>query len=128
MAIIKAKWTDGNDKHEIQMGGSNPQAILTVEDMSDGMLSECLRYALKGKLTALHIINGESFPFGADIVLDIGYNLKDILNILDEIARKHEYYNCDIEVFKGKYEEGKYSYLIRMGSTTLYELVGYDYD
>ena len=124
MAIVKAKWTDGNDKHEIHMGGSIPQAILTVEDMSDGMLSECLRYALKGKLTALHIINGESFPFGADI----GYNLKDILNILDEIARKHEYYNCDIEVFKGKYEEGKCSYLIRMGSTTLYELVGYDYD
>ena len=128
MAVVKAKWTDGNDKHEIHMGGSIPQAILTVEDMSDGMLSECLRYALKGKLTALHIINGESFPFGADIVLDIGYSLKDILNILDEIARKHEYYNCGIEVFKGNYEEGKCIYLIRMGSTTLYELVGYDYD
>ena len=79
MAIIKVKWTDGEDKHMIHMGGSIPQAILTVEDMSDGMLSECLRYAIKKKLSALHVVNGESFPFGADVVLDIGYNLKDIL-------------------------------------------------
>ena len=128
MAIIKVKWTDGEDKHMIHMGGSIPQAILTVEDMSDGMLSECLRYAIKKKLSALHVVNGESFPFGADVVLDIGYNLKDILNTLDEIVRESEYYNCDIEVFKGKYEESKCSYLIRMDSTTLYELVGYDYD
>lgn len=128
MAIVKAKWTDGNDKHEVHMGVSIPQAILTVEDMSNGMLSECLRYAIKKKLSALHVVNGESFPFGADIVLNISDNLKDILNALDKVARKHEYYNCDIEVFKGKYEEGKCSYLIRMGSTTLYELVGYDYD
>lgn len=68
------------------------------------------------------------FHLGADVVLDISDNLKDILNTLDEIVRESEYYNCDIEVFKGKYEQSKCSYLIRMGSTTLYELVGYDYD
>ena len=128
MAIIKAEWKDNDNRYEVHMGGLVSQSILTVEDMSDGMLSECLRYTLRKKRTALYIVNDEKFPFGADIVLDIGYNLKDILNILDEIARKHEYYNCDIEVFKGKYEESKCSYLIRMGNTTLYELVGYDYD
>jgi len=131
MAIIKAKWEDNNNKYEIHMGGFISQAILTVEDVSDGVLQECLRYTLKKKMAAHYKVNGESSPYDAvDIVLDIDYNFKDILKSVDDIIKSGGYYNggSNIEVFKGKSEEGKCKYLIRMNSALMYELVGYDYD
>lgn len=123
MAIIKAEWTDNDNSYGVHMGGLVSQSILTVEDMSDGMLSECLRYTLRKKRTALYIVNDEKFPFGADAVLDVSDNLKDILKALDDVVGS----GINTEVVRCEYEDGKYRYLIGADGS-VYELVGYDYD
>lgn len=123
MAIIKAEWEDNDNRYEVHMGGLVSQSILTVEDMSDGMLSECLRYTLRKKRTALYIVNDEKFPFGADTVLDVSDNFKDILKVLDDLVGN----GTNAEVLRCEYEGGKCRYLIGTDGS-VYELVGYDYD
>lgn len=123
MAIIKVEWENNNNRYGIHMGGLVSQSILTVEDMSDGMLSECLRYTLRKKRTALYIANDEKFPFGADAVLDVSDNLKDILKALDDVVGS----GINAEVLRCEYEDSKYRYLIGTDGA-VYELVGYDYD
>lgn len=123
MAIIKAEWEDNDNRYGIHMGGLVSQSILTVEDMSDGMLSECLRYTLRKKRTALYTVNDEKFPFGADVVLDVSDNLKDILKALDDLVGN----GANSEVLRCEYEDGKCRYLIGTDGS-VYELAGYDYD
>ena len=126
MAIIIAEWKDNDNSYGIHMGGLVSQSILTVEDMSDGMLSECLRYTLRKKRTALYIVNDEKFPFGADAVLDVSDNLKDILKALDDVVGVVGD-GTNSEVLRCETEDGKCRYLIRTDGS-VYELVGYDYD
>lgn len=123
MAIVKAEWEDNDNRYEVHMGGLVSQSILTVEDMSDGMLSECLRYTLRKKRTVLYIVNDEKFPFGADTVLDVSDNFKDILKVLDDVVGD----GANSEVLRCETEDGKCRYLIGTDGA-VYELVGYDYD
>lgn len=127
MAIIKAEWKDNNDKHEIQIGGRESQAILTVEGISDGGLSNGYEYTLRKKKSVLHIINGESFPFSEDAVLDVSYDLRDILKTLDDTLRENHSYSGNTNILRCESENRMCRYLIETDGT-VYELVGYAYD
>src|SRR5699024_7311068 len=125
MAIIVAKWKD-NDNHVIEVKGKVSHAILTIEDVSDEGLLDSYKYILRNKKTVSHKINGESFPLSEDTVLDVSYDLRDILKTLDDVV-KDNYYGGNIDVIRCEHENGMCRHLIGSNGS-VYELVGYGYD
>ena len=123
MAIIKAYWKDDGDEHMIRIGGAVSQAILTVDEITDGEFLDCLRYKVKRKRSGLHVINEESFPYSVDVVLYVGGSFRDALDMVDEIASKGKCYDDGFLVHKGE-EKGKYKYLIVLDGG-MYEIIGY---
>lgn len=125
MAIIKAKWKD-NDKHVIEVKGKVSHAILTIEDISDEGLLDSYKYILRDKRTVPHKINGESSILSEDTVLDVSYDLRDILKTLDDVV-KDNYYGGNIDVIRCEHENGMCRHLIGTDGS-VYELVGYGFD
>ena len=84
------------------------------------------KYILRNKRTVLHKINGESSILSEDTVLDVSYDLRDILKTLDDVV-KDNYYGGNIDVIRCEHENGMCRHLI-WSNGSVYELVGYSYD
>lgn len=125
MAIIKAEWKDNNEKHVIEVKGNVSHAILTIEDILDDGLLDSYKYILRDKKAVPYKINGESYKV-VDTVLDVSYDLRDILKTLDDVV-KDNYYGGNIDVIRCEHENGMCRHLIGSNGS-VYELVGYGYE
>lgn len=125
MAIIKAEWKDNNEKHVIEVKGKVSHAILTIEDILDDGLLDSYKYILRDKKTAPYKINGESYKV-VDTVLDVSYDIRDILKTLDDVVTDN-YYGGNIDVLKCEHENGTCRNLIGANGN-VYELTAYGYE